>query len=81
VARMGDRKGTYRDLVGRPGGKRLFGRPRHRWEDIKMDLQGLRWGGGGGLVGLVWSGKGQGGGEFEWGKKPSGSIKRGGIFF
>ena len=36
VARMGDRKGTYRDLVGRPDGKRLFGRPRHRWEDIKM---------------------------------------------
>jgi len=51
---MGDRKGTYRDLVGRPGGKRLFGRPRHRWEDIKMDLQGLRWGGGGvGWIGLA----------------------------
>jgi len=49
---MGDRKGTYRDLVGRPGGKRLFGRPRHRWEDIKMDLQGLRWGGGGGVGGI-----------------------------
>jgi hypothetical protein len=42
---MGDRKGTYKDLVERPNGKRLFGRPRHRWEDIKMDLQELRWGG------------------------------------
>ena len=45
VTCMGDRKGTYRDLVGRPDGKRLFGRPKHRWEDIKMDLQELRWGG------------------------------------
>ena len=34
MARMGARKGTYRDLVGRPDGKSLFGRPRHRWEDI-----------------------------------------------
>ena len=23
----------------KPTGKRPFGRPRHRWEDIKMDLQ------------------------------------------
>jgi len=45
VARMGDRKVTYRDLVGRPDGKGLFGRPRNRWEDIKIDLQELRWGG------------------------------------
>jgi hypothetical protein len=28
VARMGDRRGAYRDLVGRSGGKRPFGRPR-----------------------------------------------------
>jgi hypothetical protein len=33
-------KGVYRVLVGRPGRKRLLGRPRRRWEDnIKMDLQ------------------------------------------
>jgi hypothetical protein len=32
-------------LVGRPDGKRPFGRPRHRWEDaIKMDLQKVGWG-------------------------------------
>ena len=32
--------GVYRVLVGKPGGKRPLGRPRHRWEDnIKMDLQ------------------------------------------
>ena len=40
VARMGDRKGVYRVLVGKPEGKRPLGRPRRRWEDnIKMDLQ------------------------------------------
>jgi len=39
VARMGERRGVYRVLVGKPKGKRLLGRPRRRWEDIKMDLQ------------------------------------------
>ena len=40
VARVGERRGLYRVLVGRPEGKRPLGRPRHRWEDnIKMDLQ------------------------------------------
>ena len=40
VARMGDGRGVYRVLVGRPLGKRLLGRPRRRWTDnIKMDLQ------------------------------------------
>jgi len=41
VARMGERRGVYRVLVGKPEGKRPLGRPRHRWEDnIKMDLGG-----------------------------------------
>jgi hypothetical protein len=36
---MGERRGIYRVLVGKPGGKRPLGKPRHRWEDnIKMDL-------------------------------------------
>jgi len=40
VAPMGQRRGIYRVLVGKPEGKRPFGRPRRRWEDnIKMDLQ------------------------------------------
>jgi len=40
VARMGERRGIYRVLVGKPEGKRPFGRPRRRWEvNIKMDLQ------------------------------------------
>jgi hypothetical protein len=37
---MGNRRGVYRVLVGKPEGKRPFGRPRVRWEDnIKMNLQ------------------------------------------
>jgi len=40
VARMGQRRGVYRVLVGKPEGKRPLGRPRLRWEDnIKADLQ------------------------------------------
>jgi hypothetical protein len=40
VARMGEGRGIYRVLVGRPEGKRPLGRPRRRWEDnIKMDLR------------------------------------------
>ena len=40
VTCLGDRRGVYRVLVGKPEGKRPLGRPHHRWEDnIKMDLQ------------------------------------------
>jgi len=40
VARMGEERGVYRILVGKPEGKRLVRRPRRRWEDnIKMDFQ------------------------------------------
>jgi len=36
---MGERRGVYNVLVGKSGGKRPLGRPRHRWEDnIKMNL-------------------------------------------
>jgi len=43
---MGERRGLYRVLVGRPKGKRQLGRPRHRWEEnIKMDLQEVGCGG------------------------------------
>jgi len=38
VARIGERRGVYRVLVGKPEGKRSLGRPRCRWEDnIKME--------------------------------------------
>jgi len=30
---MEERRGVYRVLVGKPGGKRPLGRPRHRWKD------------------------------------------------
>jgi hypothetical protein len=40
VARMGERRGVYGVLVGKPEGKRPLGRPRRRWKDnIKMDLR------------------------------------------
>ena len=40
MARMGEGRGVYRVLVGKPEGKRPLGRPRRRWEDnIRMDLQ------------------------------------------
>ena len=46
VARMGERRGVYRILVGKPERKRPLGRPRRRWEDnIKLDLQGVGCGG------------------------------------
>jgi len=47
---MGEERGAYRVLVGKPEGRRPLGRPRHRWVDnIRMDLQvmdiwaGLGW--------------------------------------
>jgi hypothetical protein len=48
VARMGDGRGVYKVLVGRPEGKRPLGRPRRRWEDdIKIDseiwIDGANW--------------------------------------
>jgi hypothetical protein len=40
VAWMGEGSGTYRVLMGKPEGKRLLGRPRHRWEvNIMICLQ------------------------------------------
>jgi hypothetical protein len=46
VARMGERRGAYRAIVGKPEGRRPLGRPRRRLEDnIKMDLREVGWGG------------------------------------
>jgi hypothetical protein len=43
---MGEERGAYRVLVGKPEGMRTFGRPRRRWEDnIRMDLQEVGCGG------------------------------------
>jgi len=49
LALIGERRGLYRVLVGKPEGKTLLGRPRHRWDcNIKMDLhevgcEGMDW--------------------------------------
>jgi hypothetical protein len=43
---MGEGRGVYRVLVGKPEGKRPLGRPRRRWEDnINADLQEVGYGG------------------------------------
>jgi hypothetical protein len=47
---MGKIRNSYKILVGKPERKRLFGRPRHRWEDnIKMHLREV------GLEGVDWT--------------------------
>ena len=57
VARMGEKTGVCRVLVGKPEGKRPLRRPRLRWNDnIKMDLQEV-----GLMTGLNWLMIGKGG--------------------
>jgi hypothetical protein len=42
---MGERRGTYKVLVGKPLGRILLERPGRRWEDnIKTNLQEVEWG-------------------------------------
>jgi hypothetical protein len=42
---MGEVRGSYKILVGRPEGRRPLGRLRRRWEDnIKMDLREIGFG-------------------------------------
>ena len=61
VARMGEERGAFRVLVGKPEGKRTLGKPRRRWvNNIRMDLQGWdvgMW------SGLGWPRTGTGGGR------------------
>jgi hypothetical protein len=46
---MGEGRGVYRILAGKPEGKRPLGRPRHRREDnIKLDLREI------GIYGINW---------------------------
>jgi hypothetical protein len=50
---MGEGRGAYWILAGRPEGSRPLGRLRRRWEDnIKMDLEEVEWGGA--WTGLIW---------------------------
>ena len=40
VGRIGEERGVYRVLVGKPEGRRPLGRPRRRWVDnIRTDLK------------------------------------------
>jgi hypothetical protein len=50
VACMGEESSACKSLVARPDRKRPLGRPRHRWENVKMDLIEIGWGEG------VWTG-------------------------
>jgi len=61
VARMGEGRGMYRVLVGKPKVKRPLGRPRRRWEDnLKWIFR--KWGMGV-WTGLSWLRIGTGGGH------------------
>ena len=80
MAHMGEERGVYWVLVGKPEGKRPLGRPRRRWVDnIRMDLQEV--GGGMWVCGLDWAGPGEGqvADACECGNEPSDSIKMRGI--
>jgi hypothetical protein len=73
--RVGDRGGVYRNLVGKPEGKRPLGRPRRRLEDdIKMELEEVGWSS---WAGLIWLRIGTGDGFLSGSNEPSGSIKSG----
>jgi len=73
VADMGEERGAYRVLVGKPEGKRPLGRLRRRWVcNIRMDLQEV------GCGYVDWIGLAQVVADAcECGNEPSGSIKCG----
>jgi len=80
VARMGEGRGVYMVLVGRPEDERLLGRPRRRWEDnIKMALTdtGID---GANYIRLVQDRVQWRAFFFEHANEPSGSIKKTGFF-
>ena len=53
VAWIGEKRGAYGVIVGKPEG-----RPRHRWEDnIRMDLKETRWWTWPGLIWIRTSGR------------------------
>ena len=74
VTHVGERRGIYRVLVGKPGGKRPFGRPRHRWEDNNGSSGSGMWGY---RLDRAGSGYGEVVGTCECSNEPSGSTKCG----
>jgi len=71
VAHVGERRGIYRILVGKPKGMRPLGKPRHRGEDNNKIIFG-KWGYG---LDRAGSGEGQVAGTCECSNEPLGSIK------
>ena len=60
MARVGERRGAYRVLVGTSAETRSLRRPMRRWEDnIKIDLHEVEWAT---WIGLIWFRMGTGGG-------------------
>jgi hypothetical protein len=45
MAHMGENRRMYKVLVGKPKGKRALGRPRRRWDGIRIDLREIGWAG------------------------------------
>ena len=45
---MGEKRGTCRISVRKFEGKEQLGRPRHKWEDVKMDVKSV------GMKGVDW---------------------------
>jgi hypothetical protein len=41
--KLGEMKNAYKILVEKPEGKRPLGRPRRRWEDIRMNFIEIGW--------------------------------------
>ena len=72
---MGEERGVYRVLVGKPEGRRPMGRPRRRWVDnIRMDFQEV------GCGYTDWIGLAQDRGRWwtlDCGNEPLGSVKCG----
>ena len=76
VARMGERRVVYKNVVGNSERKRPHGRPSHKWEDnIKMDLKEV------GCGSIDWidmaQDRRQVAGTCYWSNEPSGSTKGG----
>jgi hypothetical protein len=73
LARMGERRGEYRALVGKPEERRPLGRTRCRGQNnIKMNPREMGWEHGLDRSGSGW---GQVAGFCKYGNKPSGCIK------
>ena len=75
IARIGERRGVYRVLVGKPEGRRTLGRLRYRWEEnIKLIFE--KWNGGTNWIELA-QGRERWRGLCECGNESSGSVKCG----